>query len=212
MRNFAFRFYRYWVTTELWGFKPGVQIQSLSSVHFHDSACSLHFFPRKISSIPASLFMIFPCLCLTSISDLCPTVFQSTQSQSPLFFQCSLCLLARQVLVSTPQTPHYLFLCFTYNPRTMCDTLRSFLSVFGFPFHLQWFAESCFPFPLMFSCFSIFQMFSTPPHLPGFFYSWQMHLWPKRCLQRLLLPPGYLNYNKKKKVPFEQDSSPLSQR
>lgn len=128
------------------------------SVHFSDSACSLHFFPRKISSIPDSLFMIFPCLCLTSISDLCPTVFQSTQS--PLFFQCSRCLLACQVLVSSLQTPHYLFLCFIYNLRRMCGTLRSFLSVFDFPFHLQWFADCCFPLSLDFvKCF---------PHLPGF--------------------------------------------
>lgn len=121
------------VSFQAWSSNPKVK----SSVHFSDSACSLHFFPRKISSIRASLFMIFPCLCLTSISDLCPTIFQSTQSQSPLFFQCSLSLLAHQVGVSSLQTPHYLFLCFTRNPRRMCDTLRSFLSVFGFPFHLQ---------------------------------------------------------------------------
>lgn len=41
--------------------------------------------------------MILPCLCFTSISDSYPTVFQFTQSQSLLFFQCDFSLLAIQV-------------------------------------------------------------------------------------------------------------------
>lgn len=110
---------------------------------------SFTFFSREISFTPASLFMIFPCVCLTSVSGLCPTVLPPTQS--PLFFQCSVCLIAHQVLVSSLQTPCYLFLCFTYNPKKMCDTLRSFLSVFDFLFHFYWFIESCSPFPWILS-------------------------------------------------------------
>lgn len=151
--------------------------------------------------------MIFPWLCLTSISDLCPTgVVFFTQSQCPLFFQCSLCLLAYKVLVSSLPTPYYLFLCFIYNPKTMCDTLRSFLQSLVFPLISSVLQSPVSPF------LGFCQTLSTPPHLSGFFYSWQMHLSPKWCLQRLLLPPSYLNYTKKKKVASEQDSAPPSQR
>lgn len=50
--------------------------------------------------------------------------------------------------------------------------LRSFLSVFGFPFHLQWFTASCFPFPQILTN----AFYSSP--LPGCFYSWQCIVGP----------------------------------
>ena len=143
------------VRFQAWSSNPRLK----SSVHFSDSACSLHFFPQKDFIYPSQFIHDF------SLSLISVQLFFNLHSLNLHCFSSVVSLLAHQVPVSSLQTPYYLFLCFTYNPRRMCDRLRSFLPVFGFPFHLQWFPGPVSPF------LGFCKKLSTPPHLPGFFYS-----------------------------------------
>lgn len=53
------------VSFQAWSLNPKLK----SSVHFSDLAYSLHFFPRKILSVLASLLMMFPHLYFWSLSN-----------------------------------------------------------------------------------------------------------------------------------------------
>ena len=76
-----------------------------SSVHFIDSACSRHFFARKISSIPASLFVIFPRLphlCFWSLSNFFSVY---TVSISIVFAMHCLCSCLSGPSLISPDSP-----------------------------------------------------------------------------------------------------------
>lgn len=81
------------VRFQAWSSNPKLK----GSAHFSDSACSLHFFPRKISSVPASLLIIFSPVSAAPLFLSSVQLFFSLDSLNVLCFSSvdSLFLLAR---------------------------------------------------------------------------------------------------------------------